>query len=296
MKIIRRWIRFLLGFSRRETNGFLILMPLIMVILFSGPLYTLLTRQGPKDFSMESVKLDSLVSVLQAKSREVHTVNKVNLFAFDPNTANSDQLKSLGFKTEIITRIINYRQKGGTFQVKSDVLKIYGMDSMLYERIYPFINLPSTKNPVKIVSQSERANTKVDSLFDLNTVDSTRLLKVYGIGPVLASRIVRFREKLGGFIHQDQLYEIYGLDSMVVDRIYRLSFIGKDFNPRKINLNDTNTEKALSAHPYLSKAEAKAIVTYRFQHGLFSSVSDIRKIHIISEKTFLKIEPYLVTE
>jgi DNA uptake protein ComE-like DNA-binding protein len=268
-----------------------------MVILFSRPLYSSFTRHHPKDFSRENVKLDSLVSILQAKNSEKDTLNKVNLFAFDPNTANSDQLKSLGFKTEIVTRMINYRKKGGTFQVKSDVLKIYGMDSILYENIYPFIALPSKKNTGKQASQPEKKiKAKLDSLFDLNNVDSTRLLNVYGIGPVLSSRIIRFREKLGGFIHQSQLYEIYGLDSVVVDRISGLSFIGKDFKPRKINLNDSNTEKALSAHPYLSKAEAKAIVAYRFQHGTFAAVSDLRKIQIISERTFLKIEPYLTAE
>ena len=38
-----------------------------------------------------------------------------------------------------------------------------------------------------------------------------------GVGPVLSQRIVRFREVLGGFHNIDDLYEVYGLDSSVVD-------------------------------------------------------------------------------
>jgi competence protein ComEA len=294
VNILRRWIRFLFGFSKRETNGFLILIPLIMLALFSQPLYKVLSRPRLKDFSKESVKLDSMVAVLEANQRlNIDTVRVQHLFAFNPNTVTIDQLKSLGFEKEIIKRMINYREKGGKFHIKSDVLKIYGMDSSSYEKLYPFIGLPVEKNSAKVVSQFKPTQSKIDSLFDLNSVDSARLLKIYGIGPVLSSRIIRYREKLGGFIHQDQLFEVYGLDSVVVDRISQKSYIQKDFTPRKIQLNDSNTEMALSAHPYLSKSEAKAIVTYRFQHGPFSSVEDIRKIHSIGEKTFLKIEPYI---
>lgn len=265
-----------------------------MLVLFSQPLYKVLSRPGLKDFSKESVKLDSMVAVLEANQRlNADTVRAQHLFAFNPNTVTNDQLKSLGFEKETIKKMINYREKGGKFYVKSDVLKIYGMDSSSYEKLYPFISLPVERNSVKVVSQFVPTQSKVDSLFDLNSVDSARLLKIYGIGPVLSSRIIRYREKLGGFIDRDQLLEVYGLDSVVVDRISQRSYIPKDFIPRKIQLNDSNTEMELSAHPYLSRAEAKAIVAYRFQHGPFSSVEDIRKIHSIGEKTFLKIEPYI---
>jgi competence ComEA-like helix-hairpin-helix protein len=132
--------------------------------------------------------------------------------------------------------------------------------------------------------------------FDLNLADSARLLKIYGIGPVLSSRIIRYRDKLGGFVRHDQLFEVYGLDSAVVQRVSNSSLIGDSLILRKINLNSDDAEWRLAAHPYLSKSKAKVIVAYRFQHGSFSSVEDIRKIQSIDEKTFLKIQPYLTVE
>lgn len=299
MNILRRWIRYWFGFSRRETNGFLVLMPLIFLILFSKSIYETLIPPAVKDFDRESVKLDSLIAVLE-KERQANgeITNEDTLFGFDPNTVSKHQLAALGFSEQVINRIMNYRVKGGRFFIKRDLLKIYGMDTSFYERLTPFIQLPIAKSSPKATQEIQRkelVQAKRDTLFDLNTVDSIGLTKVYGIGPVLSSRIIRYRDKLGGFVDESQLYEVYGLDSTVVNRLSAVAYIMSGFVPRKLDINH-DRENDLSAHPYLSRSEAKAIVAYRFQHGSFLTVQDIRKIQNISEKKFLKIEPYLSIE
>jgi competence protein ComEA len=80
-----------------------------------------------------------------------------------------------------------------------------------------------------------------------------------------------------------------------VKRLSDLSFINQSFKPKKINLN-TFTEKQLSSHPYLSRSDASAIVAYRFQHGSFQSLEDIRNIQSIDKETFIKIESYLTVD
>ena len=52
---------------------------------------------------------------------------------------------------------------------------------------------------------------------ELNKADAQDLLVLPGVGPVLSQRIVRFREVLGGFHDIDDLYDVFGLDSSVVD-------------------------------------------------------------------------------
>ena len=52
---------------------------------------------------------------------------------------------------------------------------------------------------------------------ELNKADAQDLLVLPGVGPVLSQRIVRFREALGGFRDIDDLYDVFGLDSSVVD-------------------------------------------------------------------------------
>ena len=50
---------------------------------------------------------------------------------------------------------------------------------------------------------------------DLNMADSSDLIKLKGIGPVLARRILNFREALGGFYKVGQLQDVYQLPDSV---------------------------------------------------------------------------------
>jgi competence protein ComEA len=131
--------------------------------------------------------------------------------------------------------------------------------------------------------------------FDLNQADTTILKSVYGIGSALASRIVKFRNGLGGFIRVEQLREVYGLDTAVVTQLMRCSYIAEDFQPQKINMN-TSDEKMLASHPYVNRSLAKAIVSYRFQHGAFREVRELEKISLITPDAAGKLIPYLTTQ
>lgn len=298
MHTIRKWIRFLFGFSRRETNGFLILLPLMVIAVFSQPVFRMLVRRGPPDFSREAAILDSLEAVIRDQNEPAGKVHEVvaRPFAFDPNRATAAELESLGFSSRVARTILNYREKGGHFRQKSDLLKIYGLDSADFTRLYKFIDLPevATVRSATSARRAERPAIRIKPLaeFDLNEADTAALKKIRGIGPVLAERIVRYREILGGFVGRHQLHEVYRLDSAVVEALFQAAYIGKDFSPRTIPLN-TSDEYNLSMHPYIGKVLAKMIVAYRYQHGPFEHIGDLRRIHHVDDSVFQRIHPYL---
>jgi competence protein ComEA len=298
MNAIRKWIRNLFGFSGREVNGFLILLPLTVLAVMAQPLYTLWLSSRPDDFSRDEQRLDSLMTLWDGPAiADSADQQKLILFEFDPNKASVETFAQLGFSKNLSTRIANYRQKGGVFRVKRDLLKIYGLDSSLYAHIHAYILLPETtekkfsayKFPVH-----KREDRKESSViyFDLNTADTMQLKSVYGIGPALALRIIRFREGLGGFTRRSQVAEVYGLDSATVNKLFESAFIAENFVPRKINLNQSN-EKQLSSHPYITRSMASAIVAFRFQHGAFKQVEDLRKLTHLKSADIDKILPYL---
>jgi DNA uptake protein ComE-like DNA-binding protein len=212
------------------------------------------------------------------------------LFAFNPNTATPDELRALGFSDRLIKGLTNYRAKGAQFRVKADLKKLYGMDSTFFQRLHPFIQLPASIVYEKFVP----AVKSKPEPFNLNLGDSTQFQQVYGIGAVLANRIIKYRERLGGFARTDQLYEVYGLDSTVVEHLLKASFLDNN-SFKKLNIN-TADEKMLSSHPYFSKKIARAIVTYRFQHGNYRSLDDLSGISLLDEKTMNKIYPYLTVD
>jgi DNA uptake protein ComE-like DNA-binding protein len=90
----------------------------------------------------------------------------------------------------------------------------------------------------------------------------------------------------------DQLHEVFGLDSMAIRGVLAASFVAENFRPVTININ-TSDEKRLAFHPYLSNTAARSIVAYRFQHGEFKTIGELRNIHALDEKTIQKITPYL---
>lgn len=295
---LRKLVRNFFGFSRQESNGFLILVPIMLIVLFSEPVYRSWISRKVVTSTADQVLLDSLTSAWQAQQiKQPATVqtHQARRFTFDPNTANRDELIELGFTGRLATRIQNYVEKGGRFKVKKDLLKMYGMDTSLYQELEPFVILPDSFAREKrkfIDAKPDKIVPIVHVKFDINTADTSQLKKIYGIGEKLSVRILKYRESLGGFIRNEQLSEVYGLDSMVVNTLINKSFIAPDFHPKQLNLNQA-TEEELDRHPYLSSKEAKAIINYRFQHGTFSSVDDLQKIQLLTSGTIEKIKPYL---
>lgn len=297
MNRIRSWVRSFFGFSRNETNAFLILLPFMFLIVFMVPAYKAYFTHQRKDYTQEQKQLDSLIARWQKKEQEKKdssVITSVSLFAFNPNTASKEELIRLGFSPYVASRLENYRNKGGKFIIKSDLLKLYGMDTALYSNLYTWIDLPIEKSIKKIGEKKEieLAQKRSKEKFDLNLADSSQLISVYGIGSKLSVRIIKYRDRLGGFITTNQLNEVYGLDSVVINEIKNRTFITENFKPKTVGLN-TASEKELAAHPYIKYSIAKAVTAYRFQHGSFKSIDDLSKIAIIDKTTFEKIKPYL---
>ena len=293
MKRLQHFIRTFFGFSRTETNAFLLFIPLIVIILFSEPVYRQLTADGMDPFANIS-KTDSLYALFALAELNQATANKqkadtTQLHPFDPNTATESKLISLALPKGLAGRIVRYREKGGKFRKKEDVLKIFGMDTNWYRRANPWMVFESQK---PLPTYSAKATTKPKDREDINTADSIQLDAVYGIGPVLAKRILQFRDRLGGFISMNQLREVYGLDSVVVKNLCKRFEVKVGFQPHLIILNEVRLE-VLMAHPYVSRREAQAIVAYRTQHGAFDSLGQLMEIKLVDPKWMARIRGYV---
>ena len=143
---IARTHRNLLGFSGRETNGFLILLPLILIIVSAEPLYRTWVSNRINDYSDEERTLDSLVALWEVEIDTAKSIAKKEgvtlkrLFKFDPNTASQEQLAQLGFPLFLAKRVVTYRQKGGKFSggYRSCQAAIRALVSMQYDSIPPY--------------------------------------------------------------------------------------------------------------------------------------------------------------
>lgn len=279
-----------------------------------------LVISSPKMLDSLTVSLDSRKTNYGNQSNygqkyEKYDSNKKTYknFNFDPNTASVDQFESLGLPKFIAERIEKYRSKGGKFRKKEDFAKIYGILPDTYERLEPYITLPSADDESLHTPQAQAAGrisdltldnkivetkitevvakpiTKQPIRFDLNTGDTTDFMKIKGIGSGYAIRIIKFREMLGGFANAEQIRETYGLPPETVEEILKYGFL-KD-GVKKLKINQLSLSEL--RHPYIKYFQAKAIIAYREQHGVFKNSEDLKQIKILDEATILKISPYI---
>ena len=139
-------------------------------------------------------------------------------------------------------------------------------------------------------SQNESVYRAPAKIIDLNTASMEALQKVKGIGPAYSKRIVKYREKLGGFSSNQQLSEVYGLPEETINEMLK-SFSVQTL-PTPIDIN-ADSVKVLARHPYISYDLAWVILNYRKQHGDISSFEDIQNIKALDNETLEKLKPYL---
>ncbi len=279
------------GFSGRELRGLKVLFVLLAALLLLPRFYWI--------FADETSKLDpeDIREIKQFLSyREVETEPPpLRLFSFDPNATDSFAWAELGFSPRQIGVINNYLAKGGQFRRKEDLQRIFSVTEEDYARVESYISIaPSTRSrylPDKSPHAGSKPATQKKIRLELNTADSVDLMGLPGIGRVFASRIVRFRDRLGGFYSAAQLLEVYGMDSLRYQGLSDQVFVDTAILER-INVN-TATENELRSHLYIDYKTASLIVRYRDQHGDYSSPEDLRRIFGISDEQWAKLLPYL---
>lgn len=221
----------------------------------------------------------------------------INPFQFDPNTLNAEGWKRLGFSEKQASGILRFRDKGGYFRKKEDLKKLYAVTDEVYIALEPFVTISQNNEPSYNKTSVGQNPSNASKFFserykaELNSADSAELVKVYGIGPATARRIIRYRERLGGYNSVDQLREVSGIDSAKFEMIREGVFADPDV-VRKIEINKA-TISQLRQHPYIDYYIAKAIVDNRVKKGAYTSPEELSEIPLIYGALFNKLKPYI---
>lgn len=149
-------------------------------------------------------------------------------------------------------------------------------------------NTPSaSSSPVSQRPQYENNKLKPGEKVPINSSDTTALKRIPGVGSYYASQIVKYREKLGGFVSVQQLDDLQNIPADVQDYL--------SFDPvplRKINVNTLSINRMIM-HPYLTFYQAKAIKDFIQKNGPLKSLSQLSLNKNFTEEDIIRLEPYV---
>jgi len=219
----------------------------------------------------------------------------LKLHDFDPNTISRAEWLSMNLPEKVFNGLEKYRAKGGKIKKPEAVLKLYNLQPEIGNRMLPFVKLDTmlfARKKFEFKSKLPFPEKPKYVPFNINEADTTQLMSVFGIGRGIANRIVRHRDGLGGFLSKSYVYDVFGIDSSVVEELFIKAYLPENITVRKININKA-TEEELAKNPYIRKGFARIIVKYRTQHGDFKKPEDLLQIRIIKPDVVIKVGPYL---
>ena len=126
---------------------------------------------------------------------------------------------------------------------------------------------------------------------NLNSCDTSEVMKIPLFGAKRAAKLIEYREKLGGFYSLEQIKEVYILQNITLEHLEKYFTVNKQ-DIRTIAIN-TATYEELIAHPYFDAYLTKSILYYRQKNGTIRNIEEFKQATNVYQELLEKVEPYL---
>ena len=269
-------------FYLQKSDRKVILALLAVIVVALG---VILFTSSPRNSSISRNSRDS--SHARNASNSSLPTRQVERFPFDPNTADSSQLRRLGLQSWQIRNIYKFRASGGIYRKPLDFAKLYGLTVKEYRELEPYIRISSDYLPAAtLVKEGTIVTAKHDT-----TIVRRYPQKINETTHVVLNmadtKIVQYGRRLGGYVSVDQLDEIEDFPTEA-----KRFLVVEGANPQKLNVNKL-TLNELKRHPYINFYQARYITDYRRLHGPLRSLNDLRLSRDFPPEVIARLLPYV---
>lgn len=270
--------------SKQQQRGLLLLILIVLAVeillLYKTENFPSQSNKNAQDWKRFQNQIDSLKSIQKQKE-------SITIYPFNPNYLTQYRGYILGLSPQEVQRMIDFRKQKKFVNTAKEFQRITQISDSLLEHVSPYLKFP------KWVSKSNKKFVAKPLIKKpLNTATAEDLKKVYGVGNVLADRIIQFRNVIGGFVLADQLGDVYGLEDATIINILTKFEIKNPPTIQKININTASIDE-LDEVPYMTYSMARDVVIYRSQHGNITSFEEIQQLEGFSIKKTKRIALYL---
>ena len=266
-------------YTSSQRNGIFLLLFLIVIfqlVYFFVDFKNLQTTENDNE-KQQWLSLQSQID--DAKQEKQDDTPKI--YPFNPNFITDFKGYKLGMSTQEIDRLLEFRKTNKYVNSAEEFQAVTKVSDSLLNSISPYFKFPdwvTNKKEFKSFSKQNFDKKEKIVVLDINQATKEDLKKVYGIGDGLSDRILKEKEKLGGFVTMNQMNDVWGLSPEVIVKLNEKFKITTLPNIKKININSASI-KELMQFPYFSKYQlAKSIVTYRSMNGEIKNTEDLTKI------------------
>lgn len=284
-------------FNTQQRLGILLLVSLNIGLLY-GYFFVSFSEEEHLDISSsEVIQLQVALDSLRLVAIEER---KPKRYPFNPNYLTDYKAYTLGMPAESFDKLKAFRKQNKWVNSASDFKRVTGISDSLLDAISPLFKFPDwvTNPKPKIAKRAWAAASEEKSYqdkIDLNLATVTDLKKIYGIGGALSQRIVDFRNKLGGFSADDQLYSVWGLNEAVVTRTLGSFTVKTPKAIQKINANQASASDIATIPGVSFELAVKIWEFIKLRDGI-TSLSELEKIEGLTPARFKLITLYLFVE
>ena len=288
-------------YHKSQRNGIFILILLIVIFQFIIVFVDF--------YSEEKVNIDTPKVI--AFHHQIDSLRKINLenkrlkiFPFNPNYITDYKGAQLGMSLVEIDKLLAFRKTGKFINSRKEFQKVTTISDALLNSISPYFKFPDwvverNQNMQLSTSRDTRLFAKKSKYIltstDINLAVKEDLKTINGIGEKLSERIIKYRSKLQGFSTLNQLYEVWGLDTEVVDKLLLVFKVINLPNIKKINVNTVSFRELLK-NPYLDYELCKKIFEYKDEVAELQDISELKNIIGFPLDLYDRIVLYLVAE
>ena len=288
-----KYIKSHFWYHKNQRNGILFLVGIILIAQLIYVYADFSDDDGlfdSEDISQYQNNIDSL-KLIQSENQ------KPEIFPFNPNYLTDFKAYQLGMNIYEIDNLLAYRKTGKFINSASEFQNITLVSDSLLTKISPFFKFPDwVKKSKNLTDKFVENKPNIDIIKkDLNNATESDLQSIHGIGEKLSKRIISYRNLLQGFSFNNQLYEVYYLDSLTANKVLQYFEVIEKPTIQKLNLNDASFKEVLKL-PYIEYDLTLKIFNYRNSVNQIKDLEELKKIDSFPLDKYERITLYLLAE